>query len=257
MASPELCLQAHDRLHDIRPRSFTRRSARVSLERAVTLLDCRGDEPMVNAMRRNRDARASAVRVTGVTYADPVIGCGRDMSDIPPTHRRCFIRSSASVNFVPARKTSSPPSWPARMCWRSCRPAAASRFCYQLPAIARPGLTLVVSPLIALMRDQVRALTAVGGSLRAASTRRTNGPRTRACKSGLCAGASCAYVAPEGWRGLTRSRCWPTRRPHDGDRRGSSIACRQGEQSRFRPEYLALGNLARQIGGSLSQTFWR
>ncbi|TAJ29453.1 MAG: DEAD/DEAH box helicase, partial [Reyranella sp.] len=34
--------------------------------------------------------------------------------------------------------------------------------CYQLPAIARPGLTLVVSPLIALMRDQVRALSAAG-----------------------------------------------------------------------------------------------
>src|SRR5712675_2737140 len=34
--------------------------------------------------------------------------------------------------------------------------------CYQLPAIVRSGLTLVVSPLIALMRDQVRALTAAG-----------------------------------------------------------------------------------------------
>src|SRR5262245_13897627 len=34
--------------------------------------------------------------------------------------------------------------------------------CYQLPAIVRQGLTLVVSPLIALMRDQVRALTAAG-----------------------------------------------------------------------------------------------
>ena len=34
--------------------------------------------------------------------------------------------------------------------------------CYQLPALLLPGLTLVVSPLIALMRDQVEALTAKG-----------------------------------------------------------------------------------------------
>ena len=34
--------------------------------------------------------------------------------------------------------------------------------CYQLPAMALPGLTLVVSPLIALMKDQVDALEANG-----------------------------------------------------------------------------------------------
>ena len=34
--------------------------------------------------------------------------------------------------------------------------------CFQLPALARDGLTVVVSPLIALMKDQVDALTASG-----------------------------------------------------------------------------------------------
>src|SRR5580692_11543097 len=34
--------------------------------------------------------------------------------------------------------------------------------CFQLPALAQPGLTIVVSPLIALMKDQVDALQASG-----------------------------------------------------------------------------------------------
>src|SRR6187401_783257 len=34
--------------------------------------------------------------------------------------------------------------------------------CFQLPALVRSGLTVVVSPLIALMKDQVDALQAAG-----------------------------------------------------------------------------------------------
>ena len=39
---------------------------------------------------------------------------------------------------------------------------AGKSLCYQLPALVRDGLTVVVSPRIALMKDQVDQLRAVG-----------------------------------------------------------------------------------------------
>ncbi|HTI99848.1 MAG TPA: DNA helicase RecQ [Dongiaceae bacterium] len=69
--------------------------------------------------------------------------------------------------------------------------------CFQLPALVGPGLTVVVSPLIALMKDQVDALTASG--IPATFLNSSLKPEeSRARLRGLHAGEyRLLYVAPE------------------------------------------------------------
>ncbi len=69
--------------------------------------------------------------------------------------------------------------------------------CYQIPAISRPGLGLVVSPLLALMADQVAALRQAG--VRAAALNSDLGPdeRRELWQSVSTGGLDLLYVAPE------------------------------------------------------------
>jgi len=69
--------------------------------------------------------------------------------------------------------------------------------CYQLPALLRPGTAVVVSPLIALMQDQVAALRQLG--VRAAFLNSTlDGREANAVERALRAGElDLVYVAPE------------------------------------------------------------
>ena len=69
--------------------------------------------------------------------------------------------------------------------------------CYQLPALVRPGLAVVVSPLIALMKDQVDALQALGVSA-AYINSSLNTSEVRARQAAVSRGEiKILYVAPE------------------------------------------------------------
>ncbi|MHB8921178.1 MAG: DNA helicase RecQ [Halothiobacillus sp.] len=69
--------------------------------------------------------------------------------------------------------------------------------CYQVPAIALPGTAIVVSPLIALMQDQVAALTQAGVVAAFLNSTQT-AEQSRAVQAQLRAGQlDLLYVAPE------------------------------------------------------------
>ena len=117
--------------------------------------------------------------------------------------------------------------------------------CFQLPAIMNSGLTVVISPLIALMRDQVRGLQAVGVAAGALTSGNTE-DETKAVFAELNAGKlKILYLAPE--RLAASSMRTTLQRSNVISLVVDEAHCVSQWGHDFRPDYLRIGELRQSL----------
>ncbi|MGB7243068.1 MAG: DNA helicase RecQ [Sulfitobacter sp.] len=117
--------------------------------------------------------------------------------------------------------------------------------CFQMPALMRDGVTVVISPLIALMRDQVRALQEVGvaaGALTSGNTPEETDAVFEALEAGTL---KLLYMAPE--RLAAGSAMGLLRRVGVSLIAVDEAHCVSQWGHDFRPDYLRIGELRRAL----------
>ncbi len=122
--------------------------------------------------------------------------------------------------------------------------------CFQLPALMRDGVTVVISPLIALMRDQVRALQELGVEAGALTSGNTPEETDRVWQALEDKRLKILYIAPE--RLAAGSAIGMLRRIGVSLIAVDEAHCVSQWGHDFRPDYLRIGELRRALNVPLA-----
>lgn len=122
---------------------------------------------------------------------------------------------------------------------------AGKSLCYQIPALLLPGITLVISPLISLMKDQVAALNQAGVHAAYLNSSLTPGQYRAAMRNLVNGQYKIIYVAPE--RLLTESFLQAARSIEISLISVDEAHCISQWGQDFRPSYLKILDFVEQL----------